>query len=131
MDTISSYYCDLFAIDIYLKTIKTMKNNLISIGGRTKVSPQNVIALVASVNYSLAYMQDGSIIIVATPLKSLEERFKANSFFRTHKSFLINLSYVADYDHEKHLFVEMQNKLKATISRRKRKDFLKNLQNFI
>jgi DNA-binding LytR/AlgR family response regulator len=118
-----------------------MKNNLggtplggtplISIGGRTKVHPSQVIALVASVNYSLAYMQDGTVIIVATPLKSLEERFKSNTFFRTHKSFLINLRYVADYDHENHLFVDMKNHLRATISRRKRNAFLKNIQNFI
>ncbi len=108
-----------------------MKNNLISIGGRTKVQPTQVIALVASVNYSLAYMEDGSVIIVATPLKSLEERFKSNTFFRTHKSFLINLRFVADYDHENYLFVKMKNDLKATISRRKRLAFLQNIQHFI
>jgi two-component system, LytTR family, response regulator len=108
-----------------------MKNLQISIGGRTKVNPQEVVALVASVNYSLAYMQDGNVIIVATPLKELESRFRLPAFFRSHKSFLINLCFVADYDHEKYLFAKMQNDLKATISRRKRLAFQQNIQNFI
>lgn len=100
-----------------------MKNNLISIGGRTKVNPNHVIALVASVNYSLAYMHDDNVIIVATPLKELENRFRFHTFFRSHKSFLINLRYIADYDTEKLQYVEMKNNLKATVSRRKRNDF--------
>lgn len=101
---------------------------LILIGGRTKVNPLQVIALVASINYSLVYMNDGEMIIVATPLKLLEERFKTTTFFRSHKSYLINLQYVSSYDHEKPLFVEMQNKLKATISRRKREGFKIEIQ---
>jgi DNA-binding LytR/AlgR family response regulator len=107
-----------------------MKNTLISIGGRTKVHPTQVIALVAAINYSLAYMNDGQVLIVATPLKMLEKRFEENSFYRTHKSFLINIKYVVDYDHENHLFVDMQNNLRATISRRKREGFKTEIQRF-
>lgn len=104
-----------------------MKNNFISIGGRIKVNPNHVVALVASVNYSLAYMQDGIVFIVATPLKELENRFRLPSFFRSHKSFLINIRFMENYDSENLLFVEMKNNLKATISRRKRNDFKKML----
>jgi DNA-binding LytR/AlgR family response regulator len=107
-----------------------MNNSLISIGGRKKVNPQQVIALVAAINYSFAYMNDGQIIIVATPLKMLEKRFEEDSFYRSHKSFLINLAYVADYDHENHLFVDMQNHLRATLSRRKREGFKTEIQKF-
>jgi two-component system, LytTR family, response regulator len=99
-----------------------MKNTLISIGGRTKVHPAQVIALVAATNYSLAYMNDGQVHIVATHLKILEKRFEEDSFFRTHKSFLINKSYVTDYDFEQNSIV-MKNELRAEISRRKRTKF--------
>lgn len=100
-----------------------MNNTLILIGGRIKVHPTQVIALVASVNYSLAYMQDGQVYIVATPLKTLEARFKKSTFFRSHKSYLINLHYVVNYDNESLLFADMQNQIRATISRRKREGF--------
>ena len=76
---------------------------LIPIGGRLKVNPLQVIVLVADVNYSLAYMNDGQVLLVATTLKELENRFRSDAFVRTHKSYLINLRYVADYDHEEHL----------------------------
>jgi two-component system, LytTR family, response regulator len=106
-----------------------MKNKLVSIGGRTKVHPAQVIALVASVNYSLAYMNDGQVLMVAIPLKSLAKRFESEAFFRTHKSFLINIKYVADYNAIDNS-VLMKNKLRAAIARRKRTAFRHWFHNF-
>jgi two-component system, LytTR family, response regulator len=104
-----------------------MKTVKIPIGGRIRVCPQDVIAFVGSINYSLIYTQDGEVRIVATTLKNLENKFKPHHFFRSHKSFLINLNYVVHYNPIKLQFVEMKNHLKVAISRRKRAFFLEQL----
>ncbi len=99
----------------------------IHIGGRKNVEPTEVIALVAAINYSLAYMHDGQVIVVATTLKKLENRFDSDDFFRVHKSCMINLNYLSHYDF---LSIEMKNHLKAPISRRRREAFLKKILAF-
>jgi DNA-binding LytR/AlgR family response regulator len=114
-----------------------MENTLISVGGRKKVWPEDVIVLVADANYSLLYMADGKVIHVATTLRILEERLTNHSFFRSHRSYLINTNHVLNFDQENHLFVQMKNNMVATVARKKREIFkseiatllLNNMQN--
>jgi two-component system, LytTR family, response regulator len=93
--------------------------------------------LVADANYSLLYMADGKVLHVATTLRILEERLENYSFFRSHRSYLINTCHVLNFDQEKHLFIEMKNNMVATVARKKREIFkreiacllLNNMQN--
>ena len=87
-----------------------MKNRLISIGGRMKVHPQQVVAIVEVANDSIAYMDDGKMLVVATTLKILAKRFQSLSFFRSYKSFLINLNYVSSFDSQS---IDMKNDLEV------------------
>jgi DNA-binding LytR/AlgR family response regulator len=100
---------------------------LIHIGGRTNVQPDEVVALVAAINYSLAYMHNGQVIVVATTLKKLENRFDSDTFFRVHKSCMINLNYLSQYDFQS---IEMQNHLKSPISRRRQEAFERKIRAF-
>jgi DNA-binding LytR/AlgR family response regulator len=100
---------------------------LIHIGGRTCVEQKEVIALVAAINYSLAYMHNGQVIVVATTLKKLENRFNSDTFFRVHKSCMINLNYLSQFDFRN---IEMQNHLKSPISRRRREAFERKIRAF-
>jgi DNA-binding LytR/AlgR family response regulator len=94
----------------------------IPVGGRQQVNPQEVVLLEANINYTMLHFADGKKMMVATSLKKLANRFKSEAFFRTHKSFLMNLQYVVGFD-EKYNAVMMQNNLRADISRRKRTAF--------
>ncbi len=101
----------------------------IAIGGRKKVCPDDIILMKADVNYSVLYLTNGSKIIVATTLKTLEARFSQCMFFRTDKSYLINLRYVLDeaeyYPHDISLNnIQLQNDFTVKISRRKKIPFL-------
>ncbi len=103
--------------------MKTYNN--IPIGSRRTICPQEVVLLTADVNYTRLYMSDGVKIVVATTLKELEKRFaKCSEFFRTHKSYLININYIENYDFlvEKE-FIQMNNGYRVTISRRKKRAF--------
>jgi DNA-binding LytR/AlgR family response regulator len=98
----------------------------ISIGGRRSISPHDVILMTADINYTQVYFLNGCKLTVATSLKILEKRFTdcCSEFFRTHKSYLINLNYVKQFDTTgDEIFVQMQNDYRVVVSRRKKRAF--------
>lgn len=105
-----------------------MKENEINIGGRRQVKPNEIILLEADINYTVVYFKDGEKFIVATPLKSLQTRFEEFNFYRTHKSFMINLDSVKCFL-EPHKQVQMLDNKKVTVSRRKVNGLKKSLLN--
>ena len=109
--------------------MKTIEENLnkILIGGRQKICPDEVIMLKADVNYTEVHLCSGKMLIVATTLKALEKRFSNFLFFRTHKSYLINLRYVLDSQEVINKNVLMQNDFSVEISRRKKTKFRREL----
>ncbi len=94
----------------------------IRIVGRKSLIPSEVILLKADRNYTQLFLNDGSMLMVATPLKILETRFCASTFFRTHKSFIVNLQFVVDYCHTK---VILSNQEETLLARRKKTEFFK------
>lgn len=99
--------------------MKTLEKTLqISIGGRQKVCPNEVIMLQADVNYSIVHLNNGSKLIVATTLKKLEERFSPFAFIRMNKTYMINSQYVVE---EQANALKLSNSLIISFSRRKAK----------
>jgi two-component system, LytTR family, response regulator len=94
----------------------------IAVGGWYNAKANQVIFLQADRNYTQIYLADGGKMTVAICLKKLEKRFATcQDFFRTHKSFLINLKYIHNYDMKSsEVFVEMKNGYRIEVSRRKK-----------
>jgi DNA-binding LytR/AlgR family response regulator len=92
--------------------------NKISLGGFRSVKPEEILLLQADVNYTVVYFKDGEKFIVATPLKSLQSRLEPFNFYRTHKSFLVNLNCVTSYL-EPQKQVQMIDNKKIIVSRRR------------
>lgn len=95
----------------------------IAIGGWYNAKVNQVIFLQADRNYTQIHLANGSKMTVATCLKKLLiKRFAFyQEFFRTHKSFLINLNYIENYDvGRSEIFVEMKNGYRIEVSRRKK-----------
>jgi two-component system, LytTR family, response regulator len=107
-----------------------MEINPIRIGSHKKVEPKDVMILEGLSNYTKVHFSSGKTIIVATNLKKLEDRFclSDSSFFRTHKSFIINLNYMRDFDYNE--AIEMDNDQIVIVSRRRRSKLVKVLQQF-
>lgn len=103
--------------------------NYVRIGGGRVARPQEIILLTADANYTNIHLSNGRKMMVATTLKKLEKRFeKFEVFFRTHKSSLVNMSYVQQCDAVKHeMFVQMKNNCRVAVSRRKKSAFMKRL----
>ena len=106
-----------------------MKTDNIHIGGRQRVNPQEVVMLQADVNYTVLFFANGKKAIVATTLKSLEPRFLPFDFFRTHKSYLVNLKCVQNFSEVTNILQMVDNHV-VTVSRRRRTR-LKEQLNFI
>ncbi len=100
-----------------------MKTTKIHIGGRKKICPDEIMMLEGNMNYTDLYLLDGKKITVATTLKKLEKRFVVcQNFFRPHKSFIVNLNYLSDYQSGSNEF-SMQNDRKVLIARRRKTAF--------
>lgn len=94
----------------------------IAVGGWYNAQVHQVIFLQADRNYTQIHLADGGKMTVAICLKKLEKRFAIfDDFFRTHKSFLINLNHIQNYDVIRNeIFVEMKNGYRIEVSRRKK-----------
>jgi DNA-binding LytR/AlgR family response regulator len=104
-------------------------NQIITASGKQNANFQEIILLQADVNYTHVYLSNGHKITVAIPLKELEKRFAVcTDFFRTHKSFLINLNYIKNYDDKgSEVFVQMKNGFQIDVSRRKKTAFKRRI----
>lgn len=99
-----------------------MKHFKIPIGGGKKAFPHDIIYLKANANYSEIYLTNGQQLLVSTTLKKLESRFLDLGFFRTHRSSLINLSFVKSYSSNfEGGIIQLANNETIIVSRRKNK----------
>ena len=57
-------------------------------------------------------------------LKEFEEILQNANFFRIHKSYLVNIAYVTEFDSSKNV-VHMNDGVKLEVARRRREEFLK------
>jgi DNA-binding LytR/AlgR family response regulator len=105
----------------------------IHIGSRQRHTANEIMLLLANINYTEIHFANGHKTMVATTLKTLEKRFSiSGDFFRTHKSSLINLNYIKAYDSlVTDDFVEMKNDYKVAISRRRKLAFEQRMREII
>ncbi len=103
------------------------KNNNISLGSWLIKSPSEILMLAADINYSNIYFTNGRKIMVATTMKTLEERLATNiNFFRIHKHCMINLQYIKKIEAD--FTIEMQNNCQVIVSRRRKAAFENRLK---
>lgn len=97
------------------------------------ISSDSVVYLEANSNNSIAVLASDLKLNVLRPLKDYESILcdQNNKFMRIHNSFIINLDYVLRYIREDGGSVEMSNKKHISVSKNKRDDLLKSLNNLI
>ena len=113
-----------------MKLTLPVHTSSIRLAGKKKVNPAEVLFLKADVNYTEVFLQGGETLIVSKTLKELEKRFVPYNFFRTHKSFMVNLNHVIGYQIHEGLLVKLQEENYVNLSRRRKEDFLKSFHDF-
>jgi two-component system LytT family response regulator len=95
--------------------------------GYNIVKIASIIYCQAEVNYSTAYTTENKSYTISHSLKYLEEMLPASIFFRTHKSFLVNMNFIKSFDRKRGVAILENNKAIEVASRRT-EDFLKTLK---
>lgn len=86
----------------------------------------DIIHLEAQSNYTVIHFSNHPKLLASRTLKDFEDLLPTDTFFRTHHSHIINLNYIKRYIKGDGGQIEMQNGNFATVSRRKKDEFLRN-----
>lgn len=84
----------------------------------------DIVYCEAERSYTVFHLEDKKTVIVSKPLLEYESMLDDTSFFRVHKSFLINLRHVREYQRGEGGIVIMSNNAEIEVSRRKKEQFL-------
>ena len=97
---------------------------------KTVIPVANIIMLESQSNYSVFHLKHGKKRIYAHTIRYFEDQLLNQQFIRVHSGFLINPSFVVEYNREDGK-LRMENNLEASISRRKRKNLREISSKFI
>ncbi len=86
--------------------------------GKYFFSPEEIVRLEASSNYTQIHFLNKKKLLTAKVLKDYEEQLEPLGFVRTHRSHLVNKRYISFVDSQGNIF--MQDASVAEISRRKK-----------
>lgn len=93
------------------------KNILIDVeGGFEMENTSNIEYCVAALSYSEIYTIGNRKITVSKTLKELQEILPENQFYRTHKSYLVNINYIRKFVKANESFVLMKSGNKIPVS---------------
>lgn len=78
----------------------------------------------AAGSYCEVHTIDGRTIVLSKPLGDFEEMTRTCNFFRSHKSFIVNIDHISELIKKDEYVIVLKNKLRIPLSIRKRDDFL-------
>lgn len=94
------------------------------------VNFNEIISLEADGMYTKVSTLNDATILVSKPLKFFVDLLqKINTFYRPHRSYLINLSYIKEYVKKDGGYILMENDKTISISKDKKDEFLMIVQN--
>lgn len=92
---------------------------------------EEITYLEASDNYTMIYLSDGSRHLSSKNIKVYEEKLNANVFYRTHKSYIVNVQHhIKEFSRKEGNMVVLQNGKMVPVARRKMNDFLERINTF-
>lgn len=109
-----------------LSDVITGNSNRIKIptlGGFEIIDTDNITYLEADGSYTTAFLKNSSKIVISKLIIQIEPLLDKNKFFRTHRSFLVNMECVRRFDREKNI-ITLENQVEVPLSRRRYNDFI-------
>ena len=90
-------------------------------------NPEEIVRLEASSNYTYMYFTNRKPMLIAKVLGLYEDILTEFGFLRTHRSHLVNTRHILFIDGRGNII--MQDTSRAEVSRRKKKEVMKELRN--
>ena len=103
----------------------------IHIGSKHKghsILVSEALYLEACENYTFIYLQNGKRFIGSKPLKHYEDLLNEKDFVRIHRSFLVQLSHIKEYEN-KYRLLHLSNNTMLSVSYRKKSTVNKIINN--
>ena len=88
----------------------------------------DIVYCEAERSYTVFHLENNKTVMVSKPLLEYDQILKDSSFLRIHKSFLINLHHVKEYQRGEGGMVIMSNNAEIEVSRRKKEQFLMKIK---
>ncbi len=98
--------------------------------GFKMVDLEDIIHIEADSNYSVFHLSNQDKIAVSKVLREFEEILPSDQFVRIHKSNIINLNYLKEYNSKNGLLVLLKNGESLHVSRRRASDFFDKIKLF-
>ena len=89
---------------------------------------EDIIVCEAEKNYTIIHLRNKKPFTVSRPLVDYEKILEGTSFLRVHRTYLINLQHVNEYQRGEGGVVVMSNGAEIEISRRKKDFFLSRIK---
>ncbi len=90
----------------------------------------DICCCIAKGRYTLITMLDGQEYLLTKVLKEIEGSLPEEDFFRTHKSFLINLNHITHYKSHSEYPILMANNERIQLAKRRKQEFHKRIREF-
>jgi two-component system, LytTR family, response regulator len=105
-----------------------MRLTLPTLKGFIILKLDDILYCEAERSYTVFHLVDKKTVTVSKPLIEYENILDSTHFFRVHKSFLINLRHVKEYQRGEGGIVIMSNGAEIEVSRRKKEQFLEKIK---
>ncbi|WP_053002582.1 LytR/AlgR family response regulator transcription factor [Kordia jejudonensis] len=106
-------------------------NNTIRIGSKhmgSTILVSDITYIQASENYTFFYLKNGKRLLSSKCLKYYENLLKSKDFVRIHRSFLVHLIYIKEYE-KKYRLIHLTNNKVLSVSYRKKSSVSKIIGN--
>lgn len=87
----------------------------------------DIIYFEADENYTNVHIVTGKILMVSRSIGDLEKTISPNTFFRIHRSYIVNINFVKAFNRNDGYFVTMENGAKLDVAARRKDDLIKAL----
>ncbi len=101
------------------------------IRGFKVVEVNDIVYIRADSNYASVVLTNGETILATSTLKEFEEMLNSDMFCRIHKSCIVSLLQVNEYNTDSGGFIVLHNKERLQVSVRRAKTFVDKMQAFV
>ncbi len=89
---------------------------------------EDILCCVAHGRYTKIIATNGREYLLTKILKEIEDCLPCELFFRTHKSYLINLDHITNYYHNDDKPITLINDIRIQLAKRRKQEFQRKLK---
>lgn len=118
------------ALDILVEQLRQPNLQRIALPtfeGLQLVAAQDILACIASSNYTLLHLKNGQTLTISRTLKEIEEMLEGAGFLRIHHSHLVQVKEIGAYIRGDGGSVRMTNGLHLDVSKSRKEELLRRL----